>query len=357
MKIKVGIIFGGKSEEHDVSLMSAASLIKAIDKNKYELVPIGITRKGTLASRDEATNMLPEFCVRYLTEPVSIQSDGDKLISLNSSSHSRSSSIDVIFPVLHGPYGEDGTIQGLLELSGIPYVGCGVLSSALGMDKIVMKKVWLESKLPVVEFVSFLSKKWKSNPDEIRRQVEETLGYPCFVKPANLGSSIGVTKVHRPEELPQALDLAGRYDRKIVVERAVDARELECSVLGNDEPSASVVGEILPAREFYDYEAKYNDPQTRFAIPADLDNQKSEEIRRLSVHAFKALDCSGLARVDFLMEKRTEKVYLNEINTMPGFTAISMYPKLWEVSGISFPDLIDRLIGLAFERHEEKANC
>jgi D-alanine-D-alanine ligase len=349
-------MFGGKSSEHEVSLVSAASIINALDKNQYEIVPIAVTKQGRLASRAEIAGMLPESSLRYLNDPAEIQSSAieNKLVPLTTSSSSSSSRrLDVVFPVLHGPFGEDGTVQGWLELADIPYVGCSVLSSAVGMDKDVMKRVFLQAGLPVIDYEMFLSKRWRCEPQEITRRVTEQLGYPCFVKPCNLGSSIGVSKVHSAAELAPAMDLAARYGRKIVVEKGIAARELECSVLGNDEPIASGIGEIVPTREFYDYEAKYYDSSTQLLIPAPLDHAVREQIRHLAIQAFKAIDGAGLARVDFLMDKQTSAVYLNEVNTMPGFTSISMYPKLWEAAGVSFTELVNRLIALALERYEE----
>lgn len=263
--------------------------------------------------------------------------------------------VDVVFPVLHGPYGEDGTIQGLLELADIPYVGAGVLGSALGMDKALMKTVFKAKGLPVVDHLVIKRRDWETNSREVIQRIEKALGYPCFVKPANLGSSVGVSKVHGPAELPAALNLAARYDRKMLAERAVDAREIECSVLGNDDPIASVPGEIIPCNEFYDYEAKYIAGESELIIPADLPPAVTQQVRHLAIEAFLALDCAGMARVDFLLDKKTDQIYISELNTIPGFTPISMYPKLWEASGIPYPELIDRLIELALERYEDKS--
>jgi len=262
--------------------------------------------------------------------------------------------VHVIFPALHGPYGEDGTMQGLLELADIPYVGSGVLGSALAMDKAVMKAVFRAEGLPVVDYVLVMRRAWEEHPAEVVQRVEQCIGYPCFVKPANLGSSVGVSKVHGATELPVAVDLAARYDRKILVEQAVNAREIECSVLGNDLPVASVLGEVVPRREFYDYVAKYFDQATELLIPADLPPQKVAEIQGLAVRAFTALDCAGMARADFFLSRDSGRVYVNELNTIPGFTSVSMYPKLWEASGLPYPELLDRLIQLALDRHGDK---
>ncbi len=262
--------------------------------------------------------------------------------------------LDVLFPVLHGPYGEDGTIQGLLELADIPYVGAGVLASALAMDKAVSKRLLAQAGIPVVPWIAVLRRDWRREPERVAARVEREIGYPCFTKPANLGSSVGITKVHHAGELAAAMDEAARHDRKIVIERGIDARELEVSVLGNDDPVASVVGEIVPCHEFYDYEAKYVDDRSALLIPAPISPEEAATIQRLAVEAFRLIDAAGMARVDFFLERGTGRIYLNEINTIPGFTAISMYPKLWEASGLSFRDLVTRLIELALERHAER---
>ena len=319
-KIRVGVIRGGRSGEHEVSLRSAESILKAIDRNKYDVVPITISHVGqwdpfTLAAAPQ-------------TEPA----------------------VDVIFPILHGTYGEDGTIQGLFELANMPYVGAGVLGSAVGMDKDVMKRLLRDARLPIVDYWTVL----KPELSSFLQAYINNLPYPVFVKPANLGSSVGITQAHSPEELPAALQTAAEYDRKIVVEKGVDAREIELSVLGNDNPIASVPGEIIPSREFYDYNAKYVDDDSRLLIPAPLTDNQVKEAQRMAIAAFKVLECSGMARADFFLEKSTGKFYVNEINTLPGFTAISMYPKMWEASGIPYTELIDRLITLALERHAEK---
>jgi D-alanine-D-alanine ligase len=343
MKIRVGVIFGGRSGEHEVSLRSAESILKSIDRNKYDVVPIGITHEGRWLSAKNAVAMLPakDQIEKTLSSGESITLPAEPI---------RNGVVDVIFPVLHGTYGEDGTIQGLLELANVPYVGAGVLGSAIGMDKDVMKRLLRDAGLPVVEYWNVR----KSELDAFLLSHINDLPYPVFVKPANLGSSVGITKVHAAEELPAALQVAAEYDRKIVVEQGVNAREIELSVLGNDEPIASVAGEIIPSREFYDYTAKYVDDDSRLLIPAPLTETQVQEAQRLAVGAFRALECSGLARVDLFLDKSSERFYVNEINTLPGFTTISMYPKLWEASGIGYSELIDRLITLALERHEEK---
>ena len=342
-KIRVGIIFGGRSGEHEVSLRSAESILKSINRSKYDVVPIGITHEGRWLASKTALSLLPakDAIQKTLTsgEPVTLPAEPVS-----------EGIVDVIFPVLHGTYGEDGTIQGLLELANVPYVGAGVLGSAVGMDKDVMKRLLREAGLPIVDY-------WTVRKSEIDIFVEtryNNLPYPVFVKPANLGSSVGITKVHGPGELRAALETAADYDRKMVVEQGVDAREIELSVLGNDDPIASLPGEIVPSREFYDYEAKYVDEDSKLIIPAPLTSEQVNEAQHMAISAFKVLECSGMARVDLFLDRPTEKLYVNEINTLPGFTTISMYPKLWEASGIPYTELIDRLIQLAIERQAEK---
>jgi D-alanine-D-alanine ligase len=324
-------------------LRSAESILKSIDRNKYDVVPIGITHEGRWLSAKNAVAMLPakDQIEKTLSSGESITLPAEPI---------RNGVVDVIFPVLHGTYGEDGTIQGLLELANVPYVGAGVLGSAIGMDKDVMKRLLRDAGLPVVQYWNVR----KSELDAFLHSHINELPYPVFVKPANLGSSVGITKVHAAEELPAALQVAAEYDRKIVIEQGVNAREIELSVLGNDEPIASVAGEIIPSREFYDYTAKYVDDDSRLLIPAPLTETQVQEAQRLAVGAFRALECSGLARVDLFLDKSSERFYVNEINTLPGFTTISMYPKLWEASGIGYSELIDRLITLALERHRDK---
>jgi D-alanine-D-alanine ligase len=346
-KLRVGIIFGGRSGEHEVSLLSAASILKAIDRRKFNVAPIGIDKAGHWLTADAAQGLLEgtasDIAVDSVESGVALQG------------------LDVVFPVLHGTFGEDGTIQGLFELAGIPYVGSGVLGSSAGMDKDVMKRLFAQAKLPLVKHVTLLRAEWERAPRKSIAQVEAALRYPVFVKPANLGSSVGISKVHDRKELGPALDLAARYDRKLVVEEGVGgkkskARELEVGVLGNDDPQSSVVGEIIPGKEFYDYEAKYLSDGSVAVIPAKLSKDETKQIRELAVAAFRACDLSGLARVDFLMEPDGKRrIYLNEVNTLPGFTSISMYPKLWQATGIAYKDLITRLIELALERQAEKS--
>jgi D-alanine-D-alanine ligase len=385
-KIRVGVLFGGRSGEHEISLLSAASVFKAVDQNKYEVVPIGITKEGRWVTSGDAERLLagkplqPERQLRAgdpeATASAAVLHNGEAVIvppepqksgamtpfqsdGLTRRASDRAINVDVIFPVLHGTFGEDGTIQGLLELADIPYVGAGVLGSAAGMDKDIMKSLFRAAGLPIVKHVTFLRSEWEAAPKKIQRAVEGKLKYPVFVKPANLGSSVGISKAHNRKELGPAIDEAAKFDRKIVIEAGVGgqknkAREIECAVLGNDRPEASVPGEIVPSAEFYDYSAKYLDEGSQLIIPAKLTKPESKRVQELAVAAFRAVDCSGLARVDFLMDPKSRKIYLNEINTMPGFTSISMYPKLWAASGVPYPELIERLIRLGLDRHTEK---
>jgi len=400
-KLRVGILFGGRSGEHEVSLLSAASVLNAINKDKYEVVPIGITKDGRWLTAEHAENLLQGKIVlepRQLragdpetTPAAAVLARGEAVIvppepvhrqsglvpfqseaTLTRRASDRAINVDVIFPVLHGTFGEDGTIQGLLELADIAYVGAGVLGSAAGMDKDIMKSLFIAAGIPIVRHVTILRSAWeldskKNGGKKIQKVVESKLKYPVFVKPANLGSSVGISKAHNRKELGPAIEEAAKFDRKIVIEQGVGgkkkkAREIECSVLGNDDPTASVPGEIVPGKEFYDYTAKYVDEGSQLIIPAKLSKADTKRVQELAIAAFQAVDCSGLARVDFLIEpasgkgsrKKSGRIYLNEINTMPGFTAISMYPKLWAASGLAYAELIDRLIQLGIERHEDK---
>jgi D-alanine-D-alanine ligase len=372
-KLRVGILFGGRSGEHEVSLLSAASVLKFIDREKFEVVPIGITKEGRWLTATDSNNLLegnggPVTARLRAGDPET--TPGAKLLEqgiptlmapMPGSQGPEGKGLDVVFPVLHGTFGEDGTIQGLLELAGIAYVGSGVLGSSAGMDKDVMKRLFAQAGLPQVRHVTLLRADWEKSPRKAVALVEKALKYPLFVKPANLGSSVGISKVHDRKELGPALDLAARYDRKLVVEQGVGgkkarARELEVAVLGNDLPEASVVGEIIPGKEFYDYEAKYLSEGSVPVIPAKLTRAEARQIRAMAVAAFRACDLSGLARVDFLMEPDGKRrIYLNEVNTMPGFTRISMYPKLWEATGVDYTSLMTRLIELGLERYEEKS--
>ena len=399
-KLRVGILFGGRSGEHEVSLLSAASVVNAIDKTKYEVVPIGITKDGRWLTAEHAERLLTgkneehaDMSVRSTratllragdpeaTPGAAVLATGESVVvppeparrdaglapfqtdaNLRRASD-RAINVDVIFPVLHGTFGEDGTIQGLLELADIAYVGAGVLGSSAGMDKDIMKSLFRAAGLPIVKHVTILRgqfESWsKEAPKKLQKLVESKLKYPVFVKPANLGSSVGISKAHDPKELGPAIAEAAKFDRKIVIEEGVGgkknkAREIECAVLGNDDPKASIAGEIVPCKEFYDYDAKYLAEGSELVIPAKITKAEMKTVQRLAIAAFQAVDCTGLARVDFLMDPKSRRIYVNEINTMPGFTAISMYPKLWAASGVSYPDLIDRLIQFGIERHEDK---
>jgi D-alanine-D-alanine ligase len=358
-KIRVGVIFGGRSGEHEVSLRSAESVINAMDKTKYEVVPIGITHEGKWLVAGDAKALLPQTVMASENpQQVAIIGDPTKkgLMQLDGAGQSlKGKKLDVIFPVLHGTFGEDGTIQGLFEMASVPYVGCGVLASATGMDKVVMKQLFAHAGLAVCDYQWFLRSAWEASPDKILKKISSALGYPVFVKPANLGSSVGVSKADDKKELAEAINDAARYDRRIIVEKAVIGREIEVSILGNDNPVASLPGEVITGHEFYDYEDKYIDNTSRTEIPAKLPKKIIERIQRDAVRAFQAVDGSGLARVDFFVERGTNQVIINEINTLPGFTSISMYPKMWEASGIPYSELIDRLIALAIERHLDRS--
>jgi D-alanine-D-alanine ligase len=384
-KLRVGILFGGRSGEHEVSLLSAASILKAIDRKKFDVVPIGITKGGRWLGAGDAHRLLESHGAGANALPLDgagskqgkklragdpAATPGAKLLQegmptllapMPGPQGPEGKAIDVVFPVLHGTFGEDGTIQGLFELAGIAYVGSGVLGSSAGMDKDAMKRLFAQARLPLVKHVTLLRAAWEKSPRKAIAHIEKVLTYPVFVKPANLGSSVGISKAHDRKELGPALDLAAKYDRKLVVEQGVGgkkskARELEVAVLGNDDPKASVVGEIIPGKEFYDYEAKYLSDGSVPIIPAKLTRAESKQIRAMAVEAFRACDLAGLARVDFLMEPDGKRrIYLNEVNTLPGFTEISMYPKLWEATGIGYTDLITGLIELALERHAEKS--
>jgi D-alanine-D-alanine ligase len=352
-RLRVGILFGGRSGEHEVSLASAASVIRGLDPEKYEAVPIGITKEGHWLVGSAAQKMLPEVLKSGQRVMMTADPTDAALIPLDRSGGGQR--IDVVFPVMHGTYGEDGTIQGLLDLAGVPFVGAGVLGSAIGMDKDVSKRLLQVAKIPVVPWIAVPRADWERNPKEIREAVEKKFKYPVFVKPASLGSSVGMTKVHSREELAPALNLASEFAMKILVEKCIVGREIEVSVLGNHDPKASIPGEIVPHREFYDYTAKYLEEGSRILIPAKLKPAQVKTIQKYAVEAFRALELTGMARVDFFLEMKGGRIYLNEVNTIPGFTSISMYPKMWEASGIPFRKLIDRLIELALEMHREKA--
>jgi D-alanine-D-alanine ligase len=352
-RLRIGVIFGGRSGEHEVSLASAASVIRALDPEKYEAVPIGIAKDGRWFIGTPAQKMLPDVLRQGRRVMLSADPSVGTLLPLEERA-AGSQRVDVIFPVLHGTFGEDGTVQGLLDLAGLPYVGSGVIGSAVGMDKDMAKRLFLQAGLPVGEFLAILRSEWESGRERVLKTVAKKFRFPLFVKPATLGSSVGMTKAHKQKELAAALDLAAEFAQKILVERNIRGREIEVSVLGNDEPKASVPGEIIPHREFYDYTAKYLEEGTRLEIPAKLSKAQVTRFQDYAVRAFRCLECRGMARVDFFLEKPSGRVYLNEINTIPGFTSISMYPKLWEASGIPYRELIDRLIQLALADHREK---
>lgn len=361
-KLRIGVIFGGRSGEHEVSLRSARSVVAALDPNKYEVVPVGITREGRwVAATADALTAGPRNDARSATLLPEPGEQALMTVDPVSSSLSVFAELDVVFPVLHGPYGEDGTIQGLLELAGLPYVGAGVVGSAVGMDKAIFKQVMVACGLPVLPWVLVTRDRWRREPDAVIAAVESALPYPVFSKPVNLGSSVGISKCRTRDELRAGLDEAARFDRRLIIEQGIDhARELEVAVLGNDDPIASIVGEIRPRREFYDYVAKYmaepgSEDESELLIPADISPEMSNAIRDLAVGAYKAIDCAGLGRVDLLLDAHGGQLYLNEINTIPGFTDISMYPKLWEATGVPYGELLDRLIDLALERHRDKA--
>jgi D-alanine-D-alanine ligase len=392
-KIRVGILFGGRSGEHEVSLLSAASVLNAIDKSKYEVVPIGITKDGRWVTAEHAERLLkgekdadknPRTTQTQLRAGDPEATPGAAVLATGASvvvppeparrgaglalfqtdanlrrAADRAINVDIIFPLLHGTFGEDGTIQGLLELADIAYVGAGVLGSSAGMDKDIMKSLFRAAGLPIVKHLTVLRSQFEREPKRTQKLVESKLKYPVFVKPANLGSSVGISKAHDGKELGPAIEEAAKFDRKIVIEEGVGgkkrkAREVECAILGNDDPKASIAGEIVPCKEFYDYDAKYLAEGSDLLIPARITKVEVKNVQRLAIAAFQAVDCTGLARVDFLMDPKSRKMFVNEINTMPGFTAISMYPKLWGATGVSYPELIDRLIQFGIERHNDK---
>ena len=362
-RLRVGVLFGGRSCEHEVSLQSAKAIIDALDREHYEVIPIAVTKQGQWLQLSDSSidptraldGEIGEF-VSMLPVPRNTSMVAADVVGAQGDSASIASRLDVVFPIIHGPMGEDGTVQGLFELAGMAYVGAGVLGSAVGMDKAVMKVLFQSRGLPVAQYHVVMRKQWIADPFSVQHDLEAQFTYPWFVKPANMGSSVGVSKVHDASEFSAAMTLAAQFDRKIIVERAIEnAREIEVAVLGNDDPQASVPGEILPSNEFYDYSAKYIDGQSGLSIPADLSAAVTEQLRAFAVEAFKAIDCAGMARIDFLVQGDGQAIYLLEANTLPGFTPISMYPKLWEASGMSYPQLVQRLIELAIERHEDRA--
>jgi D-alanine-D-alanine ligase len=379
-KLRIGVIYGGRSGEHEVSIASAAAVIKNLDRDRYEPVPIRIDKDGrwTIPDRPPTSSSAAEVIeqgrvqaarsIRPVREAYLVPRPGEERILTiergqdddlaskeRQNAYVTALGLDVVFPVLHGPYGEDGTVQGLLELSNVPYVGAGVLASAVGMDKVIMKRLFAERGLPIVAFIEVLRRQWNADERRTIDAVASRLGFPVFVKPANLGSSVGISKVKSASDLGPAIEHAAEFDRKVIIEAAVpSAREIECAVIGNDEPEVSVPGEIIPSREFYDYEAKYIDEGSQSLIPARLTEVQTTEIRRLAIEAFKAIDAAGMARVDFLLSSDSGALFVNEINTIPGFTTISMFSKLWAASGVDYASLLDRLVRLALERHAEK---
>lgn len=364
-KLKVGVIFGGRSGEHEVSLISANSIMKALNPDKYEVIPVGITRKGAWVvgvkpdallehEKSGSRGCLPFDSLAGGKASMNCDPSNKGLMLLDKPKSENQVKLDVLFPIIHGTYGEDGTLQGMLELADMPYVGCGVLASAVGMDKTFAKRLFHEAGIEIAPYIEVLRSKFKTDPDRIISEVEAKLGYPCFVKPVNSGSSVGINKAKNRESLYAALELAGRYDRKILIESYINGREIEVSVLGNDDPIASLPGEIVPCNEFYDYNAKYIDNRSELKIPADVPSETIEQMRSIALRAYRALDCAGMARVDFFLERGTNRILINEINTIPGFTSISMYPKLWEATGIGYSELVDRLVDLALERYRDK---
>lgn len=357
-KIRVLVLFGGQSGEHEVSIVSADSVINALNTEKYEVDSMGITKEGLWywgVKPSDWQKQKGQILPGYKQVTLALDPGEPRFITLDGSSLPNDGKYDIIFPVLHGPKGEDGTIQGLFEMAGLPYVGSGVLGSSLGMDKDRMKAVFREAGLPIVPHLTVLRSNYNTNPKEITASIVAEIGYPCFIKPANLGSSVGISKANNYEELVKALEYAALFDRKIVVEKGIKAREIELSVLGNDNPQASVPGEIIPCKDFYDYEAKYVDTGSKLIIPAELSATIVRELQNYAVKAFQAIGAIGLGRLDFFVTE-DEKIFINEINTMPGFTQISMYPKLWEACGLSYSDLLDRLIELGFEIYRDNNN-
>ena len=363
----MGVIFGGRSGEHEISIRSARAIVEAIDRRKFDVVPIAITKEGKWLAPASSAQLLPEVVHNLLpssthsaTGDIALLGDPSRkgLISLETNSHA-GEKLDVVFPALHGPLGEDGTLQGLLEMADVPYEGCGVLASACGMDKVTMKSLFVEAGLPICKHVWFLRSQWRSNPAKVIRKVTKDIGLPCFVKPANLGSSVGVSRATDKKSLTTAIDLAAEYDRKIIVEEELVAREIECAVLGNDEPKASLPGEYVVYEErarFLDYTEKYsNTGNVKFVVPAPLSKSLTTQIQRMAIRAFQSIDGAGLARVDFFLPRNGGGLVINELNTMPGLTEVSGYPKMWEASGVSFQQLLEILIQLAFERHREKS--
>lgn len=353
MKTRLGLLYGGKSAEHKVSMRTAMAVIKALDLSKFDIFPIYITVKGQWVKGPQLFAPVEDVEALEFAPPVGMPSDSLVPNLFQVETEGNQQTLDVIFPLLHGPNGEDGTVQGLLELLNLPYVGNGVLASSAGMDKVIMKNVFAQAGLTQVDYVWFIRSEWQNAEDATYEKVESEIGYPCFVKPANLGSSVGISKCVNRVELEKAFQEAFQFDRKIIIEQGVVAREIEIAVLGNDEPECSVAGEIVPKTDFYDYQAKYEDGNTGLIIPAVITESEYQEMNKLAIRAFKSLDCAGLVRADFFLTKEG-KWLINEVNTMPGFTPVSMFPLLWKETGIEYPQLIERLVNLALERHGEK---
>lgn len=354
-KTRVAVVFGGRSGEHEVSIVSAKNIIEAMSPEKYDVFPVGITKEGKWLTGSHAINAFKTGDYSGLTEvTLNTKSGSNELIHLEKGEY-KGIKIDIFFPALHGPYGEDGTIQGLFEIANVPYTGCGVLASSVGMDKLITKALWEQAGLPVIPYIGINKRAWDNDPDEVMTRVEHELHFPVFVKPSNMGSSVGVTKVKKKDELKNAIDLACEFDHRILIEKGLEVRELECAVLGNDEPVAAHVGEVIVGREFYDYKDKYVEGKSRTEAPADIPRRLEEKIQKIAIRAYKVLDCCGLARVDSFYDRKTKEILINEINTMPGFTKISMYPQMWEASGVSYPELIDRIIELGFDQFKKKS--
>ena len=367
-KLRVGIVFGGRSGEHDVSIRSARAIVEALDRKKFDVLPIAISKEGKWLSPSASAQLLPASLLPLLdlsrdstSGDVAILGDPSHkgLISLQAKARPLpTEKLDVVFPALHGPFGEDGTLQGLLEMADVPYVGCGVLASACGMDKVTMKSLFAQADLPICKHLWFLRSHWQDNPNQVLRKVMSQIGLPCFVKPANLGSSVGISRAKDKRTLREAIELAAAYDRKIIIEEEVNAREIECAILGNDEPKASLPGEYVVHDEvarFLDYTEKYSDTgHVKFVVPAPLSKALTAKIQRLAIRAFQSVDGAGLARVDFFLRRSDGELLVNELNTMPGLTEVSGYPKMWEAAGVTFPRVLESLIDLAFARHREK---
>lgn len=354
-KTRVAVVFGGRSGEHEVSVVSAKNIIEAADKEKYEIIPIGITKDGKWLTGEKTIQQFQNNDYSGLEEvTLNTKSGSKELLNLKDDNTYTKLKIDIFFPALHGPFGEDGTIQGLFEIANVPYTGCGVLASSVGMDKLTTKALLDEAGISVIPYLGFNKHAWDQNADEVMHRILSELELPVFIKPSNMGSSVGVSKVKKKDELKKAIEFALEFDHRILVEKALNVRELECSILGNDEPKASRVGEVIVGGEFYDYKDKYVDGKSTTKVPADINPQLERTIQAQSIKAYKLLDCSGLARSDIFYDKGTKEIYINEVNTFPGFTPISMYPKNWKASGLAYPDLIDEIIKLGFEKYEQK---